>query len=194
VLESVVADAPNVTVEQGDALDVDFARRLDAGAWSCVSNLPYNVATPVVVRLLEDVPQITRFLVMVQREVGERLAAVPGTRAAGGVSIKVAYHAEARVVGAVPASVFVPRPKVESVLVRLERRRTPAVAVSSPARMFELVRAGFAQRRKMLRRSLRPVLGDRAVDVLTASGVDPRARAESLDLEAWAALSEEAGS
>jgi 16S rRNA (adenine1518-N6/adenine1519-N6)-dimethyltransferase len=194
ILESVVAPAPNVTVEHGDALTLDFARRLGGGAWACVSNLPYNVATPVVVRLLDDVPQITRFLVMVQREVGERLAAPLGTRASGAVSVKVAYHADAQVVGAVPASVFLPRPKVESVLVRLDRRATPAVDVPSPSRMFELVRAGFAQRRKMLRRSLRPVLGDRVGTVLAAAGVDPSARAENLDLDAWASLARETGS
>jgi 16S rRNA (adenine1518-N6/adenine1519-N6)-dimethyltransferase len=192
VLESVVGGVGDVTVVQGDALEVDFAIRLDGGPWSCVSNLPYNVATPVLMRLLEDVPQVTRFLVMVQREVGERLAAAPGSRRCGAASVKVAYHAEARIVGSVPASVFVPRPNVESVLVRLDRRRAPAVDVPSPAVMFALVRAGFAQRRKMLRRSLRPVLGDRLDDVLAAAGVDPRARAEALDLGAWAALSREA--
>jgi 16S rRNA (adenine1518-N6/adenine1519-N6)-dimethyltransferase len=191
VLRSVVAGAPNVTVEQGDALEVDLAGRLTDGEWSCVSNLPYNIATPVVVRLLDDVPQVTRMLVMVQREVGERLAAPPGTRVAGAVSVRIAWHAEARIVGAVPASVFVPRPRVESVLVRLDRRRSAPVDVSSPTRMFELVRAGFAQRRKTLRRSLRPLLGDRAGEVLAAAGIDPDARAESLDLAAWAALSEE---
>jgi 16S rRNA (adenine1518-N6/adenine1519-N6)-dimethyltransferase len=193
VLESVVADTPNVTVEQGDALALDLAGRLSGGEWSCVSNLPYNVATPVVMRLLDDVPQVTRMLVMVQREVGERLAAAPGTRAAGAVSVRIAWHAEARIVGAVPASVFLPRPRVESVLVRLDRRRRPPVDVSSPGRMFTLVRAGFAQRRKTLRRSLRPVVGDRAAEVLAAAGIDRDARAESLDLRAWAALSEEVG-
>ena len=192
VLESVIEGAGDVTVQQGDALEVDFAARLDGGDWSCVSNLPYNVATPVLLRLLEEVPQVTRFLVMVQREVGERLAAAPGSRACGSASVRVAYHADARVAGAVPASVFVPRPKVESVLVRLERRPEPPVDVASPALMFELVRAGFAQRRKMLRRALRPVLGERAGVVLAAAGIDPRARAESLDLHAWAALTREA--
>jgi len=194
VLVSVVAGAGDVTIEQGDALDVDFAARLDGGDWCCVSNLPYNIATPVVMRLLDEVPQVTRLLVMVQREVGERLAAPPGSRTCGAVSVRVTYHADARVVGSVPASVFVPRPRVESVLVRLDRRRVPPVEVSSPALMFDLVRAGFAQRRKMLRRSLRPVLGDRLDDVLAAAGVDPQARAESLDLVAWAALAREAGS
>lgn len=194
VLEGVVAGAGDVTVEHGNALEYDFAARLAGGAWCCVSNLPYNVATPVVLRLLEDVPQIERIVVMVQREVGERLVATPGSRTYGAPSVKVAYHAEARLIGAVPASVFVPRPRVESVLVRLDRRPIPPVDVASPETMFGLVRAGFGQRRKMLRRSLRPLLGDRVDGVLAAAGVDPRARAESLDLAAWAALAQEAGS
>jgi 16S rRNA (adenine1518-N6/adenine1519-N6)-dimethyltransferase len=90
--------------------------------------------------------------------------------------------------------VFVPRPKVESVLVCLDRRPAPPVDVSSPALMFELVHAGFAQRRKMLRRSLRPVLGDRADAVLLSAGVDPSRRAEAIDLDGWAAIAQEASS
>jgi 16S rRNA (adenine1518-N6/adenine1519-N6)-dimethyltransferase len=193
-LEEVVGDEPRVTVEHGDALSVDFRTRLAGQGWRCVSNLPYNVATPVLLRLLTDVPQVERFLVMVQREVGERLAAAPGSRVYGAPSVRVAYHATARIAGAVPASVFVPRPKVESVLVSLDRRPTPPVDVSSPALMFELVHAGFAQRRKMLRRSLRPVLGERADAVLVSAGIDPGRRAESVDLDGWAALAREASS
>ncbi len=192
VLRSVVEDVPNITVETGDALTYDFESRLGGNGWHCVSNLPYNVATPVVLRLLTDVPQIDRFVVMVQREVGERLAAEPGSRIYGAPSVRVAYHATARLCGAVPASVFVPRPKVESVLVCLERRSTPPVDVPSVDLMFELVHAGFAQRRKMLRRSLRPVLGERADTVLASAGVDPSRRAEALDLADWAAITQEA--
>jgi 16S rRNA (adenine1518-N6/adenine1519-N6)-dimethyltransferase len=153
-----------------------------------VSNLPYNVAVPVVVRLLEDAPAVGQILVMVQREVGERLAAGPGDSEYGAVSVKVAYHAEAELVGVVPPTVFVPRPKVDSALVAMRRRAEPPVRVPSERALFELVRAGFAQRRKMLRRSLQPVLGDRAVRVLDAAGVSPTARAEVLGLEQWAAL------
>jgi 16S rRNA (adenine1518-N6/adenine1519-N6)-dimethyltransferase len=142
----------------------------------------------VVIRLLEEVPQITRMLVMVQREVGERLAAAPGTRGCGPASVKVAYFAEARVVGTVPRTVFVPEPNVESALIRLDRRVHPPVDVQSPRRMFELARAGFGQRRKMLRRSLRPLLGADARASLEQAGIDPTARAESLDLRQWAAL------
>ena len=98
---------------------------------ACVSNLPYNVAVPVVVRLLEEADTVERILVMVQREVGERLAAGPGDPQYGAVSVKVAYFAEAQVVGLVPPTVFVPRPKVDSALVRLRRRAEPPVSVPS---------------------------------------------------------------
>jgi 16S rRNA (adenine1518-N6/adenine1519-N6)-dimethyltransferase len=184
------AGAGAVRVEVGDALRVDLSALLagDPGEWHSVSNLPYNVATPVVVRLLEEVPRVAYLLVMVQREVGERLAAGPGSPAYGAVSVKVAYFADAEVVGTVPATVFVPPPLVESVLVRMTRRAEPPVDVPSPARLFALVRAGFAQRRKMLRRSLRPALGDGVADVLTAAGVDPSTRAEALSLSEWAAV------
>ena len=110
-LVSVVADRDGVTVEHGDALTYDYAEHLSGEGWICVSNLPYNIATPVVVRLLEAAPNVSRLLVMVQREVGERLAAPPGSRAYGAVSVKVAYYAEARLAGTVPASVFMPRPE-----------------------------------------------------------------------------------
>ncbi len=188
VLRSVVADRASVTVEQGDALTWEFVERLGDGPWVCVSNLPYNIATPVVVRLLEEVPRVSRLLVMVQREVGERLAAAPGSRDYGAVSVKVAYHATARTVGNVPPTVFVPRPKVESTLVRIDRRDAPAVDVPSYDDLFVLVRAGFAQRRKMLRSALRPVLGRTADAQLESAGIAPTARAEALGLEEWAAL------
>jgi len=190
--------AAQVQVEIADANQADLEGLLDGlvadppGPVTCVSNLPYNVAVPVVMRLLEDVPSVTRVVVMVQREVGERLAAKVGDEQYGAVSVKVAYFAEAALVGKVPPSVFVPRPKVDSALVRLERRDAPPVDVPSEDALFGLVRAGFAQRRKMLRRSLSAVLGDRATDVLDAAGVAPTARAEELDLDAWAAVARSA--
>ena len=190
VLESVLADAgaSDVHVVQGDALTYDYARELADGPWTCISNLPYNVATPVVLRILDEAPSVQRLLVMVQREVGERLAAAPGSRTYGSSSVRVRYHATARVVGAVPPTVFHPRPNVESSLVMIERRPSPAVEIDDPESMFRLVRAGFGQRRKMLRRSLRSVLGDGADLILERAGVDPRARAEMLDVEDWAAV------
>lgn len=201
--EAGVADQVHVEVADATRADLDrlLADHLDgaldgaqdghsggAAPVTCVSNLPYNVAVPVVVRLLEELPTVTRIVVMVQREVGERLAAGVGDEQYGAVSVKVAYYAEAALVGKVPPSVFVPRPKVDSALVRLERRDTPPVTVPSEDALFGLVRAGFSHRRKMLRRSLAPVLGDRTTGVLDAAGVAPTARAEELDLDAWAAV------
>ncbi|HUI04642.1 MAG TPA: 16S rRNA (adenine(1518)-N(6)/adenine(1519)-N(6))-dimethyltransferase RsmA [Acidimicrobiales bacterium] len=188
------AQGTAVRVVEADALTLDWSALLDgvlAGAARpeaiLVANLPYNVAVPVLARVLDEAPRVTRMLVMVQREVGERLVAVPGSKAYGAVSVKVAYHAEARLVGRVPATVFVPRPKVESVLVRIERRPTPAVdPVEVPAaQLFALVRAGFAQRRKMLRRALAGVVPAEAFE---AAGIDAAARAESLSVEEWGRL------
>ena len=121
-----------------------------------MANLPYNVAVPVIVRVLEEAGAVASLLVMVQREVGERLAAVPGTKAYGAVSVKVAYYATARLVGRVPAAVFVPRPRWSRSSYGWSRREVVAVdpAVVAPDRLFAVVRAGFAQRRKMLRRLL----------------------------------------
>jgi 16S rRNA (adenine1518-N6/adenine1519-N6)-dimethyltransferase len=179
-----------VRVVEADAMTLDWAHLLESHrSWSLVANLPYNVATPLVLDLLDDVPAIEGMLVMVQREVGERLAAGPGDAAHGIPSVKVAYWATAQVVGRVPPSVFVPRPRVESVLVRIVRRPEPAVAADRE-QLFALVRRAFGQRRKMLRRSL-----DGIVDAarFEAADVSPSARPEQLDIEAWGRLASAIG-
>jgi 16S rRNA (adenine1518-N6/adenine1519-N6)-dimethyltransferase len=194
VLAQVVHGLTPVRIAQGDALTVDYDALLgDARPWSMVSNLPYNVATPLMARLLDEVPQLETLSVMVQKEVAERLAAPPGTRACGGISVKVAYHAAAATLGVVPPTVFVPRPKVDSAVVRFERRPAPPVDVPSAEGLFALARAGFAQRRKTLRQALRPLLGARVEAVLEAAGIAAMRRAETLTLEEWAALARAAG-
>ena len=188
VLRSVVEPA-GATVVEGDALRLDWRALLgeSPGRWVLVANLPYNVATPLVADLLDGVPAIGRLLVMVQKEVGERLAAGPGDEAYGAVSVKVAYWATAKVVGRVPPTVFVPQPNVDSALVAISRRPAPAVdpSIVTPERLFTVVRAGFGQRRKMLRRSLSGVVDPAAFE---AAGVRPEARAEELGVEAWGRL------
>jgi 16S rRNA (adenine1518-N6/adenine1519-N6)-dimethyltransferase len=188
VLRDVVADRANVTVVEADAMRVDWQALL-AGAerWTLVANLPYNVATPLVCDLLDDVPPIESMLVMVQREVAERFAAPPGNKQYGAVSVKIAYWATARIAGHVPASVFVPRPNVESALVRIDRREPPAVDREA---LFALVRTAFGQRRKMLRRSL---AGAIAPDAFDAAGVSPEARPEQLAIADWVRLTNAAG-
>jgi 16S rRNA (adenine1518-N6/adenine1519-N6)-dimethyltransferase len=183
VLEEVAAPA-GARVVAGDALRLDWGALLGDGPWVLVANLPYNVASPLVADLLDGVPAITRMLVMVQREVAERLVAGPGDPAYGALSVKVAYWAEASLAGRVPASVFLPPPNVDSELVQIERRPEPAVD-AAPDELFPLVRAAFAGRRKMLRRALAGRVGP---DVFERAGVRPESRAEDLDVAAWGRL------
>jgi 16S rRNA (adenine1518-N6/adenine1519-N6)-dimethyltransferase len=186
VLRTVVAGT-GVEVVAADAMHVDWSGLLGDGPWVLVANLPYNIATPLVADLLDGVAAVARMVVMVQREVGERLVAAPGSGAYGAVSVKVAYWAEAEALGRVPASVFVPRPNVESVLIGITRRPVPAIdpALVAPGDLFALVRAGFAQRRKMLRRALAGLVPDAA---FAAAGVAPESRAEELGVAAWGRL------
>ncbi len=186
VLEAVLART-DVALIGADALTLDWTATLaSAPSWVLVANLPYNIATPLVLDLLDGVPAIERLLVMVQREAGERLVAGPGDQAYGIPSVKVAYHATGRVVGSVAASVFVPRPRVESVLVELRRRDAPAVS-ADPVVLFGLVRQAFGQRRKMLRRSLADVVDAAAFD---RAGIDPTERPETLGVAAWGRLAD----
>lgn len=192
VLRATVEPA-GATVVEADAMTLDWDRLLvpEGGdrprPWVLVANLPYNVATPLVADLLDSVPAVGRMLVMVQKEVAERLAAAPGHPAYGAVSVKVAYWAAARVVGRVPRTVFVPQPNVDSSLLSVLRRPAPAVdpAQVSAERLFQVVRAGFAHRRKMLRRSLAGMV---AAEAFEAAGVRPEARAEELDVVTWGRL------
>src|SRR5205823_6138682 len=127
-----------------DALAADWEGLLEDGEWTVVANLPYNVSVPVVMRLLEEEPRVRRMLVMIQREVGERLAASPGGRGYARVSVRVAYRAEARLVRRVSRSVFWPVPNVDSVMVSLVRRAVPPVSVAEEP-PWTVVDGSFAQ-------------------------------------------------
>jgi 16S rRNA (adenine1518-N6/adenine1519-N6)-dimethyltransferase len=182
-LRDITASIAEVTVVEGDAMRLDWETVL-AGhdEWVLVANLPYNVATPLVCDLLDTVPRITRMLVLVQDEAADRFCAGPGSKQYGAVSVKVAHHATARKVGQVPATVFLPRPNVESALVAIERRSDPAADGIDTDAMFHLVRTAFGQRRKMLRRSLGGVVD---ADTFAAAGIDPSDRPERLGLHDW---------
>jgi 16S rRNA (adenine1518-N6/adenine1519-N6)-dimethyltransferase len=181
-----IVEPEGVRVVADDAMTLDWDHLLrDHPTWVLVANLPYNIATPLVLDVLDHVPAISRMLVMVQREVGERLAAVPGSGAYGIPSVKVAYWSTAKVVGRVSPEVFLPRPRVESVLVDIRRLSGPATP-AEPDRLFTLVRAGFGQRRKMLRRSLAGLVN---AEAFVAAGVRPEARAEELSVLDWGRLS-----
>ncbi len=180
---------PSLTVVRGDALDVRALPGRPPTA--LVANLPYNVSVPVLLTFLERFPTLERVLVMVQAEVADRLAAPPGSRTYGVPSAKAAWYASARRTATVGRSVFWPAPNVDSALVRLDRRDPPATTATRE-QVFAVVDAAFAQRRKMLRSALAPLLGgsEAAVRALEAAGVDPQARGEALDVAALARVAE----
>ena len=178
----------SVTVIEADALRLDWDAALGTTTnWILVGNLPYNIAARLVIDVLESVPSVARLVVMVQAEVAERLAAQVGNPSYGAVSVKVGYWATARLRGKIPATVFYPRPHIESALVELVRKPSPAVsqAVVPYQFLFKLVRAGFSQRRKMLRSSLAGLVAPSAFE---SSGISSRLRAEDLDVTTWGIL------
>ncbi len=191
VLAQVVAGR-TVSVVVQDAMTLEWAEHLvpEVGArpWSLVSNLPYNIAATLVLDVLEQVPAVESMLVMVQREVAERLAAPPGSKVYGIPSVKLRWWAEATVVGKVPATVFVPQPRVESALLRIQRHPEP-VTTQPRQQVFALLEQAFRQRRKMLRRSLADHAGFEAA--AGRAGVRPEARPEELGLPDWLRLAEQ---
>ena len=182
-----VVEPHGVVVHHRDALDADFSAITGGRRAVVVANLPYNVATPLVLRILESQPTIERLLVMIQREVGERMAAGAGDEAYGAVSLRVQYFADAAVVGRVSPNVFVPRPKVDSALVSIVRRDAVRIDpnVVGEAELFAVIRTAFGQRRKMLRRSLADWTTE---GVFERAGVEPTRRPEELTLEEFARL------
>jgi 16S rRNA (adenine1518-N6/adenine1519-N6)-dimethyltransferase len=178
--------AERLTVIEADALRVTNAELPEPTA--LVANLPYNVAVPVVLHLLAEVPSLKSGLVMVQTEVADRMAAGPGSRIYGVPSVKLAWYGPARKVAAVPRSVFWPVPNVDSALVAFERGDVPAS--DDRERLFRLVDAAFSQRRKTLRAALAGWAGsaERAGELLVAAGIDPKTRGEQLDVHDFARI------
>jgi 16S rRNA (adenine1518-N6/adenine1519-N6)-dimethyltransferase len=181
------ADAGRLTVVTADALRL--AELPGEPPTALVANLPYNVAVPVLLTVLETLPTVHTGLVMVQAEVADRLAAAPGDRVYGVPSVKAAWYAEVRRAGAIARTVFWPVPNVDSGLVAFTRRDPPAT-VATRGHVFACVDAAFAQRRKTLRAALAGWAGspDLAERVLRAAGVDPRSRGEQLPVERFAAV------
>jgi 16S rRNA (adenine1518-N6/adenine1519-N6)-dimethyltransferase len=187
-LREVVGSTDNVRILQADASSIEWDELLREERWMMCANLPYNIAVPIMERTLAEAGLLRRWVVMLQQEVADRLVAGPGEEGYGPVSLRVAYHSEAAIIRRVPPEVFWPRPAVGSAIVRLDRRDRPAVDVD-PRRLFRAIAAGFAVRRKTIRAALRPLATDPDA-VLTAAGVDPRARAEQLALAEFARIAE----
>jgi 16S rRNA (adenine1518-N6/adenine1519-N6)-dimethyltransferase len=178
--EVVLSDAMDVTTLPG------------APPTALVANLPYNVAVPVLLTMLQRFDSLERVLVMVQAEVADRIAAVPGSKIYGIPSVKAAWYASARRAGTIGRNVFWPAPNVDSALVHLERRDPPSTTAPRE-RVFAVVDAAFAQRRKTLRAALSGLFGSGAAaeTALRAAGVDPGARGETLVVEQFARIAEQ---
>ena len=198
ILPETIADrAPSAAnrfrVITGDALTITAEQLTGPGGLptALVANLPYNVAVPVLLTLLERVGGLRSGLVMVQAEVADRLAAGPGEPAYGVPSVKAAWYADLRRAGSVPARVFWPVPKVESGLVAFTRREQP-VTTATRVEVFACIDAAFAQRRKTLRAALAGWAGSApaAETMLRSAGVDPSARGETLAVQQFAAIAE----
>jgi len=189
-LPETAGHPPNLTVHLADAMTVTT---LDPPPTALVANLPYNVAVPVVLHLLAEFPSIEHGLIMVQKEVADRLTAGPGSRVYGVPSVKLAWYAESRQAGRVPPAVFWPVPNVDSGLVAFTRHDPPRADVPRE-KVFKLVDAAFAQRRKTLRAALAGWAGSaaEAERLLKNAGIDPGARGEQLDVAAFADLAAEA--
>lgn len=187
------AAAHGVPADRLEVIDADALRvtELPGEPSVLVANLPYNVSVPVLLHFLESFPHLQRGVVMVQAEVGERLAAPPGSKVYGAPSVKAAWYGAWRLAGTVSRQVFWPVPNVDSVLVGFERDAEPRGSEEHRRRTFEIVDAAFQQRRKMLRQALAGVLGGSAAAAsatLERAGVDPTLRGEQLSIEDYARI------
>ncbi len=184
-------------VVRADALEVTLGQLIDQDTWLMpqvlVANLPYNVSVPILMHLLELLPGLRSGLVMVQAEVGHRIAASPGSKEYGSPSAKAAWYGEWHIAGTVSRRIFWPVPGVDSNLVAFARREEALGTELERVATFELVNAAFAGRRKMLRQSLQGVLGipsnaEGASEAIAAAGIDPTLRAEQLDISQFLAI------
>ncbi|WP_368250619.1 16S rRNA (adenine(1518)-N(6)/adenine(1519)-N(6))-dimethyltransferase RsmA [Enterococcus sp. 2201sp1_2201st1_B8_2201SCRN_220225] len=200
VLKDTLAPYPNVTVVHQDVLQADlvkttgevFSRDLPI---KVVANLPYYITTPIMMHFLESNLPVAEMVVMMQKEVADRISASPGTKAYGSLTIAVQYYMEAKLAFIVPKTVFVPQPNVDSAILKLTRRETPAVAVTDEKAFFRLTKAAFQLRRKTLWNNLTHAYGkDDATKAwltksLAVAEIDPKRRGETLSLEEFGRLS-----
>lgn len=198
-MQPEVATEDRLRVVRSDALDVLLSQLIDPDTMLMpevlVANLPYNVSVPILMHLLELLPELRSALVMVQAEVGHRIAATPGSKEYGSPSAKAAWYGDWRIAGTVSRRIFWPVPGVDSNLVAFTRAQQRMGSEAERRATFALVNAAFAGRRKMLRQSLQGVLGiptsaDGASEAIAAAGVDPTLRAEQLEIAQFLAIAQ----
>ncbi|WP_342433799.1 16S rRNA (adenine(1518)-N(6)/adenine(1519)-N(6))-dimethyltransferase RsmA [Neobacillus sp. FSL H8-0543] len=202
ILSDTLSPYENVKIIHKDVLEADVQAVIDqefAGMddLMVVANLPYYVTTPIIMKLLEEQLPIRGIVVMLQKEVANRISASPGTKEYGSLSIAIQYYTHAETVMIVPKTVFVPQPNVDSAVIRLTRREKPAVLVKDENFFFQVTRSSFAQRRKTILNNLTSQLPDgkqkkeEILSALSAADIEPTRRGETLSLEEFGRLSDE---
>lgn len=198
ILSDVLSGVPNVHVEHGDVLKLNLKELIEnrfngLTGVSVVANLPYYVTTPILMKLLEEKLPLEHIVVMIQKEVAQRMAAKPGGKEYGSLSVAVQYYCIPELVCIVPHTVFIPQPNVDSAVIKLSLRDKPAVDVQDEGHFFRTVQACFAQRRKTIANNLTAYVGktnrERLGPLLEGCGIDPTRRGETLSLDEFAALS-----
>lgn len=193
ILQEELGEHKNFNLIHKDALKVNFNEVIgDEKSVKLVANLPYYVTTPIIVKLLKDGYNFKSLTIMIQKEVAERIDAEPNCKEYGALSVLVQYYCNTSIVRKVAPSSFIPRPKVESIVIRLDRLDSPRVEVKDEKLMFELVRAGFNMRRKTLWNAAKTLKLDKESleSAFEKSGIDPKRRAETLSIEEFGKLSD----
>ena len=201
ILADTLRDFDNVTVVNEDILKVDLAQHIQNFKnpdlpIKVVANLPYYITTPILMHLIESGIPFSEFVVMMQKEVADRISAQPNTKAYGSLSIAVQYYMTAKVAFIVPRTVFVPAPNVDSAILKMVRRPEPAVAVEDESFFFKVSKASFTHRRKTLWNNLTGYFGkteeikDKLTKALNQAGLSPSVRGEALGLEEFASLAD----
>ena len=200
ILKETLAGFDNVSVIQGDILKIDLVELVhnsfDGKPFKVVANLPYYITTPIIMGILERGLPFESITVLIQKEVAQRMVASPGSKEYGALSVAVQYYTIPRSVAKVPASVFMPPPKVDSMIVTMERRKEPPVFVEDRKLFFDVVHASFAKRRKTLLNNLisaKEILEgwtrQEIEELLWECGIDPQRRGETLNVEEFASIS-----
>ncbi len=194
-LQRKFSDCSKVTLIHGDVLKVDFSALLNQFPRTntkVIANLPYSITTPILRKLLGHYRQISICVLMMQKEVAERIVALPGHKTYGALTIGISYYAEAEIVQVIPPDCFYPAPQVESAIVKFKIREAPKVFVTDEVLFFRIVRASFQARRKMLRNALLrnnvPIPAEVLDGIFDRLEIDPRRRGETLDIVEFAAV------
>lgn len=196
VLQETLAECDNVEVVHADVMAVDLkaliAEKFEGRRPKVVANLPYYITTPIIMMLLEENIPVSDIIVMIQKEVAERISAKPSTKAYGALSVATQYYSEPKIIAKVPRTVFMPQPNVDSIVIRMTIREEPPVVLENTSLFFKVIKAAFGQRRKTLHNALNAggfgQSKDQTADFLRACDIEPSRRGETLTIEEFAKL------